>query len=189
MSLTEALGPEKSTLCNRAWSHILCYFLYDPKCPFITYRICLIIPSGVLVSLRPSVRPSVCPSRVRCPLCIAYSSDWIFFIFKHLIKQLQKCVACNVSFKISQFEFLAIFQNLELWLCLVLTWDLMWITGTIRVIMGWRGISQNAGVLVVLVFRLPAMFHRSAQLPDATDENITPHPTLQLLRGIVWRLH
>ena len=39
---------------------------------------------GILVSLRPSVRLSVCPSvrpsRMPCPLCIIYSYGWILFI-------------------------------------------------------------------------------------------------------------
>ena len=38
-----------------------------------------------------SVCPSVPgPSRITCPLCSAYSSVWIHFIFTHHIKQLQK---------------------------------------------------------------------------------------------------
>ena len=37
-----------------------------------------------------SVRPSVRPSRIPCPLCSVYSSGWIHFIFTHLIKQLQR---------------------------------------------------------------------------------------------------
>ena len=49
---------------------------------------------GILVSLRPSVRLSVRPSRIPCLLCSAYSSGWIHFIFIHLIKQLQK--VCRV---------------------------------------------------------------------------------------------
>ena len=36
---------------------------------------------------------------------------------------------CKVSYKILKFEFLAFFFNLLLRLCLVLTWDLMRITG------------------------------------------------------------
>ena len=48
---------------------------------------------------------SVRPSRITCPLCSAYSSGWIHFIFTHLIKQLQK--VCCVS------KFLAKFQNLN----------------------------------------------------------------------------
>ena len=35
-----------------------------------------------------SVRLSVRPSCIPCPLCSAYSSGWIHFIFIHLIKQL-----------------------------------------------------------------------------------------------------
>ena len=38
-----------------------------------------------------AVCPSVPLSRIPCPLCSAYSSGWIHFIFIHLIKQLQKC--------------------------------------------------------------------------------------------------
>ena len=46
---------------------------------------------GILVSLRPSVRPSVRLSRIPCPLYRAYSSGWFHFIFIHLSKQLQVC--------------------------------------------------------------------------------------------------
>ena len=35
---------------------------------------------GILVSLRPSVRPSVRLSRLLCPLCNIYSSEWILSI-------------------------------------------------------------------------------------------------------------
>ena len=45
---------------------------------------------GILVSVRPSVHQSVRPSRIPCPLCSAYSSGWILFIFIHLIEHLQK---------------------------------------------------------------------------------------------------
>ena len=37
-----------------------------------------------------SVRLSVRPSRIPCPLCSTCSFGWIYFIFIHLIKQLQK---------------------------------------------------------------------------------------------------
>ena len=56
---------------------------------------------------RPFVRPSVHLSHILCPLCSAYSSGWIHFILIHLIRQLQRCVACILKFK-----FLAIFLNL-----------------------------------------------------------------------------
>ena len=42
-------------------------------------------------SVRPSVCPSARPSRIPCPLCSAYSSGGIHFIFTHPIKQLQMC--------------------------------------------------------------------------------------------------
>ena len=65
-------------------------------------------------SIRRSVRLSVClsvrPSRIPCPLCNAYSSGWIHFIFIHLIKQLQK-VCCVWSF-LQNFKILAIFLDL-----------------------------------------------------------------------------
>ena len=56
---------------------------------------------GILVSLRPSVRLS----RIHCPLCSAYTSGWIHFIFIHLIKQLQK--VCRL---------LSFLQNLKIWI-------------------------------------------------------------------------
>ena len=55
---------------------------------------------GIWVSLRPSVRPS----RIPCPLCNFNSSGWIHFIFIHLIKQLQK--VCRVQ---------SFLQNLKIW--------------------------------------------------------------------------
>ena len=65
---------------------------------------------GILVSLRPSVCPSVRPasiphpSRIPCPLCSFYISGWIHFIFIHLIKQLQK--VCRVQ---------SFLQNFKIW--------------------------------------------------------------------------
>ena len=82
------------------------------------------VVGGTLVSLapsvRPCVRPSARPSRIRCSLCSTYSSSWIHFILIHLIKQLQKVRRVQ--------NFWQFFFNLQLLLCLVLTWDLMWIT-------------------------------------------------------------
>ena len=64
---------------------------------------------GFIPFVRTSVRPSVRPSRIPCPLCSAYRSGWIHFLFIHLIKLLQK-VCCVLSFcKNSKFQFLAIF--------------------------------------------------------------------------------
>ena len=104
---------------------------------------------GFTPSVCPSVRPASVPrpSRIPCPLCSFYSSGWIHFIFIHLIKQLQK--VCRVQ------KFL---QNLKFWhflkICnidFVLFWLGIWCESLVWVIMGRRGVSQNAGVLVVLV--------------------------------------
>ena len=45
---------------------------------------------GGYIGFTPSVCPSVCLSCILCPLCSAYSSGWIHFIFIHLIEQLQE---------------------------------------------------------------------------------------------------
>ena len=106
---------------------------------------------GVLASLRPSVRPSVRPSsRIWCPLCSAHSSGWIHFIFMHLIKQHQKVCHIQSSFKMSRFEILVFFLicNFDF----VLFWLGIWCESLVRVIMGRQEVSQNAGVLVVLVY-------------------------------------
>ena len=61
-------------------------------------------------------------------LCSAYSFFWIHFIFIHLIKQLPK--ACRVWTFLQNLK-ICIFGNFFfklLWLCLVFTWVLMWIT-------------------------------------------------------------
>ena len=96
-----------------------------------------------------SVRPSIPhPSRVPCPLCSFYSSGWIHFIFMHLIKQLQK--VCRMQ---------SFLQNFKIWnfgsflkICyfdFVLFWLGIWCESLVWVIMGRRGVSQNAGVLVM----------------------------------------
>ena len=55
-----------------------------------------------------SVRPSVRPSRIPCPLCSTCSFGWIHFIFTHLIKQLQK--VCRVWSFLQNFK-ICIFGN------------------------------------------------------------------------------
>ena len=73
--------------------HVL-FYLIIPH----TQRSCW---GGILVSLH----PSVCPSRIPCLLCSAYSSGWIHFIFINLIKQLQE-VCCMKWF----------LQNFKIWI-------------------------------------------------------------------------
>ena len=77
-------------------------------------------------------------SHISCRLCNAYSSGWIHFIF--ISSNFRRCVTCKVYCKVSKFEFLAIFLILYLWLCLVLTGDLMWITS-----IGNHGVEVGGG--------------------------------------------
>ena len=95
-----------------------------------------------------SVCPSIRPSRIPCPLCSAYSSSWIHFIFIHLIKQLQKI--CRVSSFLQNFKigiFLRFFK-----ICVfdfLLFWLGIWCESPVGVIMGRQGVSKNAGIVVV----------------------------------------
>ena len=104
------------------------------------------VVGGYYIGFTPSIRPSVCPcvrpaSRVRSVApTVLVGSIWYLHI---LSSNFSKCVMCKVSCKIGKFEFLAIFQNLQLWLCLVLTWDLMWITSMGNHGGGGGGISER----------------------------------------------
>ena len=102
---------------------------------------------SIHLSVHLSIRLSICPSRILCPLCRAYSSCWIYVIFIHLIKQLQK--VCKVTCKILNLNFWQFFKicNFDF----VLFWLGIWCEPLVWIIMGWWGVSQNAGVLVVLV--------------------------------------
>ena len=72
--------------------------------------------------VRPSVRPAF---RVRsvAPTVLVGSISYLYILSSNF----RRCVACIVYCKISKFELLAIFLNLQLWLFLVLTLDLIWI--------------------------------------------------------------
>ena len=95
-------------------------------------------------SVRPSVRLA---SRVRSVAhTVLVGSSSYLCIFSN---NCDRCVVCKVVCYISKFEFLTIFYNVYLWLSLVLTLDLMWITSMGN--HGTAGLSQNAGVLVVLL--------------------------------------
>ena len=58
-------------VCRHSASVLLCFY-YTPRTTKLL--------GGILVSLRPSVRPSVRLSRLPCPLCNIYSSGWILSI-------------------------------------------------------------------------------------------------------------
>ena len=94
-------SPNLDQKCKRPWLRSLLYFgtidlelqrqieLKSQNLPHYTPCTMKLL-GGILVSLRKSVRSSVCPSYIPCPLCDAYSSGRIHFIFIHRIKQLQK---------------------------------------------------------------------------------------------------
>ena len=98
------------------------------------------------IGFTPSVCPSVRPSRIPCLLCSTYSSGWIRFIFMHLIRQLKKVCRVYISCKISKLQFLVIFKicNFDF----VFFWLGIWCESLVWVIIRWRRVSQNAGVLV-----------------------------------------
>ena len=99
------------------------------------------------IGFTPSVRLSVRPSRILCPLCSSYSSGWIHFILIHLIKQLQK--VCRVQ---------SLLQNFKIWILgkflRFVTLTVLQCESLVWVIMGRHGVSQNAGILVVLVYTI-----------------------------------
>ena len=101
-------------------------------------------------SVRPSVRLSVRPAscvRSVAPTVLVGSISYLYILSSNF----RRCVECNVFCKISRFEFLAIFKicNFDF----VLFWLGIWCESLVWVIMGWQGVSQNAGILVVLVLR------------------------------------
>ena len=63
---------------------------------------------GFTLSVRS--KTSVCPSHVPCPLCSAYGSSQIHFIFTYLIKQLRKVCGLLRFLQNYKFAFLAIFS-------------------------------------------------------------------------------
>ena len=104
---------------------------------------------GILVSLRLSIRLSFHPAshiRSLAPTVLVGSISYLYILSRNF----RRCVTYKLSSKITKFEFLAIFCKFVTLLCLVLTWDLMWVTSMDK--HKAVGVSQNAGVLVVLVW-------------------------------------
>ena len=114
-------GGYLSNALRDLWNGSLCvYWLYPPLQR--SWK------GGILVSPCPSVRLSVCgQNRVR-----SVSSTILIgsISYLHILSSnFRRCVACNARFKIQKFEILAIFWNLQLWLCHLLTWDPIWLNG------------------------------------------------------------
>ena len=60
------------------YAHVICMVFLDSRYHYTPRTTKLL--GGILVSLRPSVRLSVRPSRLPCPLCNIFSSGWILSI-------------------------------------------------------------------------------------------------------------
>ena len=96
-----------------------------------------------------SVCSSVCPaSRVRsvAPTVLVRSISYLHILSSNF----RRCVACKVSCKILKFDFWQFFKicNFDF----VFFWLGIWCESLVWVNMGRRGVSQNVGILVVLVF-------------------------------------
>ena len=83
---------------------------------------CPSIPLSIRLSVCLSVRPSVCLWTESCPLCIFNNTHWIHFIFPQATSE----GVPHVMF-VSKLEKNKILANFQLWLCLLLTWDPIWI--------------------------------------------------------------
>ena len=156
-----ALCAENPSVTSGFPSQMDCIAKFWFFCLLLTWTICwtIILPSastklkggytGITSSVCPSVHLSVYgQNRVRSvsPRILIGSISYVHILSSNF----RRWVSCNVRFKIQQFEILANFLNLELWLCRLLTWDPIWLNG-----MGNHeaagGYPQNACVLVVLV--------------------------------------
>ena len=97
---------------------------------------------SVRLSVRPASRPRV---RSVVPTVQAGSISYLYILSSNF----RRCVACKVSCKFLRLRFWQFCKicNFDF----VLLWLEIWCESLVWVIMGRRGVSQNAGVLVVLV--------------------------------------
>ena len=133
------------------WKLLYFYSYFIKGCSW--WSLCHYTPShnevvGGYIGFTPSVCPSVHPSRIPCALCSAYSSGWI-----HIYTSYQA-----TSEDVSCVKFLAKFKNLNFWqfflncnFHFVFFWLGIWCESLVWIIMGQQGVSQKAGILVVLV--------------------------------------
>ena len=153
--LTNALTYWNLTKSSENWwihstTNCITAGFYEGMIKFRSILIIIIPPTqrSILVSLRPSVPPSLRPtSHVRsvAPTVLFGSISYPYISSSNL----RRCVTCKVSCKLSKFEFLPIFQicNFDF----VLFWLGIWCESLVWVIMWQWGVSQNEGVIVVLV--------------------------------------
>ena len=129
---------------------IVCYYYYHYNYDYYTPHTTKLL-GGVLVSLRPSVRPA---SRVRSvvPTVLVGSISYLCILSSNF----RRCVSCKVFCKILKFW---IFGNFFKMCNFGLFWLEIWCESLVWVIMGRWGGSQNAGVLVVLVVAVSDLLH------------------------------
>ena len=87
--------------------------------------------TGITLSVCPSVRPSICPSvdRIVSALYLQeYSSDPFHFCTSYQATSESVSRVMPIS-KFKNLKFWRFFLNLWLWLCLLLTWDPIWLNG------------------------------------------------------------
>ena len=126
------------------WLIPLSYYIYGgyyshirtPPLNMLSYPRTTKLLGGILVSLRPTVRLSVRPSRIPCPLCSTYSLVWF-----HIYTSYQ-----STSERVSRVTFLA---NFRIWIFKICYFDFtlfslgIWCASLVWVITGRWWVSQN----------------------------------------------
>ena len=107
------------------WTQVLLCCVLPVKTPFLYSPLQRSWKWGILVSRRPSVCPSICPAVCGQNRVCSVSSTILAGSISYLHILSSRCVAYKCYCEFPKFEFLAKFWNL--WLCLVMTWDLIWI--------------------------------------------------------------
>ena len=118
---------------------------YRPSGPSLITNCLFVMPPNNEIYWFHSVCLTVCLSvRPASHVCSVVTTVLVGSIlyYKSYQATSEEGVACKVSCKISKFEFFKICN-------FVLTWDLIWITSMAN---QGQGVSQNTGILVVVVF-------------------------------------
>ena len=133
------------SICIKSLLPEICKWFYN--CFLVTKLLGVYWFQSIHLSVRPSIRPYVCPASCGCfvmPAVLVGSISYLYILSGNF----RRFVAYNVSCK--KFKNLNFGQFFEIF-NLVLFWLGIWCESLVWVIMGRQGISQNAGVLVVPV--------------------------------------
>ena len=126
---------------------ILLHLTYE--CELLQHSWCLFNLQSYSLSVHVSVHPSVHPASHFCsvaPTVLAGSISYSYILssnFRRCVRHV-KLLAKFKTFNFCQFFKICNFDFVFFWLAI-------WCESLVWVIMGWLGVSQNAGVLVVLV--------------------------------------